>query len=169
MGRKKAVPDEESNQMDDTQTNMEEEATEAGQPRTTRQYWIAVLRAHPSWLRERSNDKLYKQYLEDHPEVDEVPLKARQGLSTVKSQLRKGYKERKRGRKESTPDNGTPLPPPTAPSRARSRSTEELEHLEERIDAVLTQAKNLDNDELDHVVKLLKTARDAVIVLLHRD
>lgn len=172
MGRKKAAKSEEPNAMDETQNNTEGETMDSGRKKTVRQYWIEVLTAHPSWLQERSNERLFKEFLKDHPEFDEVPTKARQGLSTVKSLMRKEFKDRKRGRKADAAetDSGTvaSATAATGAPRTRGRSNSALEALEERIDDVLTQAKSTEGVELAQVVQLLKAARNSVIVLLHK-
>jgi hypothetical protein len=117
-------------------------------------------------LNERSNERLFKQYLKDHPGVDEVPQNAKQGLSTVKSLMRKQRGERKRGRKAAASENGSSAP---AAPRPRGRGVSALEHLEEQIDEVLALARATDGLEATQVVRYLKSARNAIIVLLHKD
>src|SRR5262245_25010530 len=131
MGRKKA-----SAPGDATQTNSGEGS---GGKQSIRQYWIGLLNEHPAWLSSRSNDRLYKKYLEDHPGEKEVPKNWQQGLSTVKTGLRKDRKKRKKGRTATAAaaENGTHA---TAVHRKAPRSTHSLEQLEERIDEVLSLA-----------------------------
>jgi hypothetical protein len=158
MGRKKA-----SASGDATQTN----GAEGGGKQSIRQYWIGLLNEHPAWLSSRSNDRLYKKYLEDHPGETEVPKNWQQGLSTVKTGLRKDRKKRKKGRTAAASvENGTHAA--TAVHRKAPRSAHSLEQLEERIDEVLSLAKTLGHDGLDRVISNLKTARNAVIVMMAR-
>lgn len=172
MARKKVRVEEDGNVIDESQSNTEEGTMEPEKKQTIRQYWIEVLTAHPSWLHKRSNDELFDEYLKDHPGESEVPKSAKQGLSTVKSQMRKEFKERKRGRKASAvpTENGTSAPAtsPATATRTRGKGVSALEKLEEQIDDVLTLAKSTEGAELRQVVQLLKAARNAVIVLLHQ-
>jgi len=163
MGRKKAAGADDSGAETEALTNDEAGSAEPGKKKTIRQYWIALLTKHPSWLHERSNDRLFEEYLKDHPDVSAVPQNAKQGLSTVKSMMRKERKERKRGRKSAEEDG---MPAPTA--RPRGRGAAALAELEERIDDVLALARATDGVEGTHVVQSLKAARNAVIVLLHK-
>lgn len=171
MARKKARGEDDGNVIDGTQSNIEEGTMEPEKKQTIRQYWIEVLTAHPSWLQKRSNDELFDEYLKDHPGESEVPKSAKQGLSTVKSQLRKEFKDRKRGRKASavSSENGSSAPTSSpTPVRTRGKGASALEKLEEQIDDVLTLAKSTEGAELRQVVQMLKAARNAVIVLLHQ-
>src|SRR5438876_700707 len=62
-------------------------------------YFTKVFAKHPDWLEERSNKLLFQRWLDDHPGQKEVPLSVKQGLSNIKSNLRKkGTKRKKRGR-----------------------------------------------------------------------
>ena len=153
MGRKKGEADE---------GTMDAPAGgEGGEKKSVRAYWKSLLTAHPAWLNQRSNTKLYEQYLLDHPDEKEVPLKAKQGLSTIKTQLRNEYKTRKKERKAA---EGT-VPTPVAPKKG-SRSNQALEQLEERIDDLLSHTKSLGHEGLERVIASLRTARNSLIVLL---
>lgn len=165
MSRKKAAGSDEPGAETESLTTDEAGSAEPGKKKTIRQYWIALLTKHPSWLHERSNDRLFEEYLKDHPDVSAVPQNAKQGLSTVKSMMRKERKERKRGRRAEG-ENGAAAP--ASPGRPRGRGVAALEHLEERIDDVLALARTTDGVEGTHVVQSLKAARNAVIVLLHK-
>jgi hypothetical protein len=145
--------------MADTETTT---SGKKGGKQTVRGYWVKLLNAHPAWLTGRSNEKLFEQYLKDHPGEKEVPQKAKQGLSTVKSIMRKERKTRKKGRTAGAAHDSAPAT--TAPRK--TRSTPALEQLEERLDDVLALAKSLDNEKLDRVIHNLRTARNAVVVLL---
>ena len=125
-------------------------------------YWKQVFAEHPHLVRERSNEELYQIYLRDHPGETEVPKGAKNGLSNVKSQLRKERKNgrRKRGRPKGS-GNGASAPAAAARPARPARS---LETLEEHIDECLSLAKSLGQDALEPVVHALRKARNLVIM-----
>src|SRR5262249_48182663 len=106
----------------------------------------------------RSNDELLNRWLADHPGEKEVPQRVKQILSNVKSVLRK--KGRKRGRPPKPQQNLDAASAAAAPLRKHPRG---LEQLEEQIDDCLTAAKGLDRDGLEHVIRMLRQARNAVV------
>jgi hypothetical protein len=115
-------------------------------------YFRRAFKENPQLLKTRSNDEVINRWLAEHPDEKEVPQRVKQILSNVKSVLRK--RGRKRGRRPQAAASAV------AVARKPSRS---LEHLEEQIDDCLTAAKQLDRDGLDHVVRLLRQARNAVV------
>lgn len=155
MGRKKA---------EDGDAPMDEApGGDGGEKKSVRAYWKSLLNAHPAWLFQRSNTKLYEQYLLDHPDETEVPVKARQGLSTIKTQMRNEHKARKKERKAA---EGT-VPTPTTPKKA-GRAGQALEELEGRIDDLLAETRALGQEGLERVIASLRTARNALIVMLDK-
>ena len=81
-------------------------ATASAADQNVSRYFKQLLRARPELLEERSNDAIYSIWLADNPGHKEVPKKVQQGLSNVKSILRKEMgtksprrRKGKRGRK----------------------------------------------------------------------
>src|SRR4051812_10847629 len=52
-------------------------------------YFRPIFLKNPKLLKERSNEALYQQWLKDHPGTTAVPENVKQGLSNLKSVLRK--------------------------------------------------------------------------------
>jgi hypothetical protein len=126
-----------------------------GQGETVSGYFRKVLRERPDLLEGRSNDELLSMWLKDHPQHKEVPANVRANLANVKSVLRKkGRKRRGRPAKQQT----------GMVTQASVRvGGHRLESLEERIDEGLTMARNIDRGELEHVIQLLRRARNEVV------
>jgi hypothetical protein len=120
-------------------------------------YFRKVFAENPKLLKTRSNEELLQRWLADHPGEKEVPNRVKQILSNVKSVLRK--KGRKRARRQEPNHQPTAV---TAPAPVK-RSSSRLEHLEEQIDECLTAARALDRDGLEHVIRLLRQARNQVV------
>jgi hypothetical protein len=120
-------------------------------------YFKRIFRERPELLKKRSNDEVFRQWLKDHPGENEVPLKVKQGLSNVKSQLRKkpGRGRAKKVVAEAPAGNGVRTVR-TAPRGA-------LEKLEEQIDECLSLAKGLDRDEFASIITHLRRARNEVV------
>jgi hypothetical protein len=119
-------------------------------------YFRRIFAENPKLLKERSNEEILSRWLADHPGETEVPLKVKQGLMNVKSVLRK--KGRRRGRKPGVKTElADAVPVPV------KRSGSKLEHLEEQIDECLTAARSMDREGLDHVIRLLRQARNEVV------
>ena len=124
-------------------------ATASAADQNVSRYFKQLLRARPELLEERSNDAIYSIWLADHPGHKEVPKKVQQGLSNVKSILRKEMgtksprrRKGKRGRKAKAKvailSNGAA----PAAVRAPRGSTKELEALELLIDDCLVLAQD---------------------------
>jgi hypothetical protein len=120
-------------------------------------YFRKIFEENPKLLKSRSNEELLRRWLADHPGEKEVPERVKQGLSNVKSVMRK--RGRKRGRRPAATQNHTGEAAAT-PTRRPARG---LEQLEEQIDECLTAAKNLDREGLEHVIRLLRQARNEVV------
>ena len=120
-------------------------------------YFREVFKAHPKWLKDRSNEAILKQWLADHPGQDEVPERVKQNLANIKSVLRS--KKRKRGR-PAKDDSTTATGVSAAPPRKKVHG---LAGLEEQIDDCLTQAKTMDREALADVIILLRNARNKVV------
>jgi hypothetical protein len=142
----------------------EDQGTNGAEGENIAGYFRKIFAEKPRLLKERSNDELYRRWLEDHPGHSEVPQRVRTGLQNVKSVLRS--KMKKKGGKpapaSSAADQGAQPGPRRVPSRA-------LESLEYQIDECLALAKTMDVEALGDVVGLLRRARNAVIVKLGTD
>jgi hypothetical protein len=120
-------------------------------------YFRKVFADNPKLLKTRSNEELLNWWLTDHPGAKEVPNRVKQILSNVKSILRK--KGRKRVQHQEVNHQPTAVAAPAAANKSSSR----LEHLEEQIDECLTLARSLDREGLEHVIRLLRQARNEVV------
>jgi len=123
-------------------------------------YFKKLFQVRPDLLKERNNEPIYKMWLADHPEYTEVPKNVQQGLSNVKSQLRRdaGIKP-SRGKKlrkaRSAPsNNGASRPAPVS-----KPSTRELENLEVMIDESLLLARSIGGASLQRAIDYLRKAR----------
>jgi hypothetical protein len=125
-------------------------------------YFRPILLENPKLLRTRSNAKLLQRWLDDHPGEKEVPGRVKQGLSNIKSLLRK--KRRRRKRRDAGAEGAEPAASANAaPWETSHPSANELEGLEIQIDECMTLAKNIDREELDGVITLLRRARNQVV------
>ena len=115
-------------------------------------YFRETFTEHPEWLKEKSNKPILAKYRLDHGIGADVPVdkKVQGNLANLKSVLRK--KSRRKGKSAVA---GTPVAP--------TRSGHRLEVLEEAIDDCLTLAKNHDRDALEHIISLLRHARNEVV------
>jgi hypothetical protein len=125
-------------------------------------YFRVIFRENPKLLKERSNEALYARWLQDHPGATEVPLKVKQGLSNLKSVLRGKMKLRKRRKQaEAAAANGAVS---AVRPVARARKIGGLDRLEAQIDDALSAARHLDAEGLEEVIRLLRSARNRVII-----
>jgi hypothetical protein len=120
-------------------------------------YFRKVFQESPKLLKTRSNDEVLRRWLKDHPGETAVPPQVRNSLMNVKSLLRKRGRKRARAQEEERERaTGVKAAPGTKVASA-------LEELEEHIDDCLTVAKMMDRDGLDHVIRLLRQARNEVV------
>jgi hypothetical protein len=128
-------------------------------------YFRRILLDNRKLLNTRSNDELLKRWLDDHPGEKTVPNRVKQGLSNIKSQLRKNQRQRK-ARKAAVEaealEQGTPLAALTIVQVSQPLE-HVLEPLEIQIDDCMTLAKNLDRQGLENVIHLLRRARNEVV------
>jgi hypothetical protein len=120
-------------------------------------YFRKVFAEDPRLLKSRSNEELLKRWLADHPGEKEVPGRVKNILMNVKSILRK--QGRKRGKRQEEKRQHAAGVTPT-PVRRIGRG---LEELEEHIDECLTVARLIDREGLEHVIRLLRQARNEVV------
>jgi hypothetical protein len=124
-------------------------------------YFRVILQENPKLLKKRSNDQLYERWLQDHPGEKEVPVNVRQSLANLKSILRHRRKVRRRLKESgpASPANGAHQP--TVSFKVSDRG---LLQLEGQIDEALAFARHLDAAGLREIIRLLRTARNKVIV-----
>jgi hypothetical protein len=123
-------------------------------------YFRKVFAENPGLLDSRSNDELLQRWLKDHPGKTEVPQNVKAGLQNVKGILRSKGRRKKREKEQPAGQEGHGL---VAQPRPAARKPNELEQLEERIDDVLRFARDLEREELESVVSLLRRARNEVV------
>jgi hypothetical protein len=126
-------------------------------------YFRKLFRENRKLLKTRSNDEPLRRWLADHPGHSEVPHNVKIGMANAKSDLRK--KLRKRGRRPKD-DSVVPGALAVKPPRPAPTTIHKLELLEEQIDDCLTAAKGADRESLEGVIKLLRRARNEVVLKL---
>jgi hypothetical protein len=145
-----------------SQTDQQGADSAAGGSTTTRSgsiqgYFRQLFRENPKLLKERSNEKIFQRWLEDHPGETEVPERVKSGLFNLKSLLRKKLKSRGRRKAEQASEAETAPAEPVVPEE------NPLEVLELQIDEVLTLAKSMDREALHEVIGHLRAARNHVV------
>jgi hypothetical protein len=136
------------------------QATDGGE--TVSGYFRRVFKENPKLLKGRSNDELFRRWLADHPGETEVPRNVKVGLQNVKGLLRSKGRRKKRKKEQLSGQEGHGVVAHPTPKSA-ARKPNELEQLEERIDDVLRFARDLEREELENVVALLRRARNEVV------
>jgi hypothetical protein len=122
------------------------------------QYWRQYFGAHPRLLRIRSNEAAIAHWKADHPGTTEIPPRVINGLTNVKSLLRKKRGKGKRGSgNEAVSANGSP---PSA--RTVKVPNKLLEALEDELDRCLALITG--HDGLGTIVQVLKHARRLAIM-----
>lgn len=121
-------------------------------------YFKRIFRENPKWLRKKANDEVLQRYADDHP-GEEVNQRIRQNMANVKSQMRKKQGIGRRGKKRK--ENGE-APEVVKPTSAQA-SGKILERLEVEIDECLSRVRQLGDEQLGDVVKLLRRARNIVV------
>jgi len=138
-------------------------------------YFRPIFKENPKLLKERSNEPLYQRWLKDHPGETTVPDRVKQGLSNLKSVLRNKRTIRKAiresvpaestsssnsGNSSSSSNNGTAAVRSASPGR----KPDGLVTLEAQIDEALASARKLDPEALSEVIRMLRAARNRVIL-----
>lgn len=106
------------------------------------------------------NSMIYADWAADHP-GEELTPRIRAYIANVKS-IERG-KQRKRKRQLGKTSEGQ-----KAVHNALGTGGSKLERLEEGIDDCLSLAKGLDREGLDEVIKLLRRARNEVVIMMGR-
>lgn len=165
MARKKTNPGDSngSSETADQSSSLASSDDSAGGDVNIAAYWKKLLKRHPRLIKERKNEELYTIWKDEHPGYDEVPKNWQQGLSNVKTILRKNKKGKRRAaegaeKPASAIDNGSPRP-----ARSGRPSSALLEALEQLIDDCLILANKVEADSLQEVVRHLRKARREVV------
>jgi hypothetical protein len=124
-------------------------------------YFRKVFSDKPQWLDQKSNDDVVARYRADHGMADGVDVgkSVKQTMANVKSLMRKAA----RGGSKVKARRGRPPGSVTMAAAAIPTGKPRLETLEEQIDDCMVIAKGLDREGLDHVIRLLRHARNAVV------
>jgi hypothetical protein len=118
-------------------------------------YFRELIEANPHLLNgPKTNAQLLERFQTDHPSK-KVSTSIKANLANVKSMIRR-KKRFRAGYKAAPRIMGLQAARDFVGARG-------LEGLEEYIDECLTIAKNLDRAGLDHVIRLLRTARNEVV------
>ncbi len=144
---------------DDNQSGAGQPAPEGSDDKeTTAGYFRKVFQESPRLLNERSNKKLLKRWLADHPGETEVPRSVKANLANLKSVLRSKQRSKvaARAQKKLPPEEQTRVA--TVPT-----GDTQLELLEYQIDECLILAKSMDRDVLESVISHLRSARNEVV------
>lgn len=115
-------------------------------------------REHPRLLHTRNNEEIIRLWLEAHPDQTEMPRSIRNIMANVKSGLKRKLDKKKSPKSKRNENSNNQVLPVRA-------NTDSLDLLEQQIDEALTTAKNLDRDRLAEVIKLLRRARNAVVLM----
>ncbi len=124
---------------------------------STAGYFRKVFQEKPQWLNERSNKKLLKRWLADHPGQTEVPTSVKANLANLKSVLRSKRRSNvaRRAQKQQPVGEQKVAKVPTGDTQ--------LELLEYQIDECLILAKSVDRDVLESVISHLRRAQNEVV------
>jgi hypothetical protein len=118
-------------------------------------YFRELIEANPHLLNgPNTNAQLLERYQTAHPSA-KISTSIKANLANVKSMMRRNKRHRA-GIKASPRIFGAQAARAFVGARG-------MEGLEEYIDECLTIAKNLDREGLDHVIRLLRTARNEVV------
>jgi hypothetical protein len=135
---------------------------------TATSYFRATFKENRKLLKSKSNDEILDRWLADHPWEKEVPANVKNILGNLKSVLR--HQRRKKMKKKKVEQGGGLAVHHVVISRGASREvapdddrTENLEKLEEAIDACLTMARGLDEKKLGNAIGFLRKARREVV------
>ena len=132
---------------------------------TTSGYFRRLFKENPKLLKGSDNSELLDRWLRDRPGHKEVPVNVKYILHAVKSSLRHKRRRRRAEKAQTTPAAVAPVVsarPAAAPAPAR-RAGASLTRLEEKIDACLAVAREMDREGLVEVIDRLRSARNAVV------
>jgi hypothetical protein len=126
-------------------------------------YFRPILMENQELLKQRSNAELFQRWLDDHP-GESITSRVRNGLTNLKSTLRKELKiRRKKRRKKAGAKPAMESATIVVVSRPSRKELDSLGKLEEQIDDCLALAKHMGREALDDVIQLLRQARNEVV------
>ncbi len=125
---------------------------------TTAGYFRKIFQENPKLLQERSNKKLLRRWLADHPGQTVVPKSVKANLANLKSVLRSKKRSRIAARTQKKQPLGQQHKVATVPT-----GDTKLELLEHQIDECLILAKSMDRDALHSIITHLRQARNEVV------
>jgi hypothetical protein len=149
MAKKAQPPDE--NQGGNTHSAGDGKETTAG-------YFRKIFHEHPQLLNERSNKKLLKRWLLDHPGETVVPKSIKANLANLKSVLRSKKRTKVAAKAQKKQPPGQEHKVATVPT-----GDTQLELLEHQIDECLILAKAMDRDALQSIISHLRQARNETV------
>jgi hypothetical protein len=115
---------------------------------------------HPDWLSSDKNEIVVGQFSRDHPEI-EVDKKVKQAMYNVKSRMNKGDVGRQRRKMSKLAARQV-----VATAGKNAKPMAPLNLLEEQIDDCMILAKQIGREQMHHVLNALRSARNAVVVML---
>lgn len=120
-------------------------------------YFQKLFEENPHWLELKSNEEAYNRYRADHGMAADAPLekKIMNAVANKKSQMKKARGE---GNGKSGKKRGAGKMVLTGAAASRMHT------LEEQIDDCLATALHMDREALGNVIRLLRNARDAVVL-----
>jgi hypothetical protein len=123
-------------------------------------YFRKLFTEKPRWLNQTSNDEVVARFRTDHKLAADADIgkSAKQTMANVKSLMRKALREG--GGKVPKMNAAFALAAGPVP---KSTGKPRLDHLEELIDDCMATAKELDRQGLDHIIRLLRHARNEVV------
>lgn len=129
---------------------------------SNRSYFKEVYTKNPGWLKSKSNEEIYAQWLADHP-GKELTASIKSGISNIKSELRNNRRRRSSASRHS---NGSSSDRYAFPRRRVGRPRGSLNNLEIMIDEAILLAHKMDSRGLSKVIDNLRVARNKVILAL---
>ncbi len=126
-------------------------------------YFRRLFTENQEWLKETSNAEAFKRYRADYGLADEAPIpkQAKDALANTKNLLRKKFGiESPRGRKARLKGRRGEVLVGATGGRGNK-----MANLEEQIDECMAFAMNLGRDQLNDVIRLLRDARNKVVVM----
>jgi hypothetical protein len=125
---------------------------------TTAGYFRKIFHDNPQLLNERSNKKLLKRWLADHPGVSVVPKSIKANLANLKSVMRSKKRTKVAARAQQKLSPGQEHKVATVPT-----GDTQMELLEHHIDECLILAKSIDRELLQSIISHLRQARNETV------
>jgi hypothetical protein len=117
-----------------------------------------IFAERPDWLEGKSNEEVRAKWIAEHPPHRTMPDKIQGTMANVKSLMRRKKRE------EGESGSGNKLAGRSPETAQANDASVALENLEVSIDDCLITAYNLDRDGLHEVIRLLRKARDTLVL-----